>query len=326
MMYFEVVAGFLLLLVAAEFMVRGSVEMAKRFSIPPVVIGMTIIAIGTSAPELVVGIEAATSGAPGMALGNVVGSNIANVLLILGAAGLVATVVSKQGALLRDGLVLIAGSLLFTYFAMSGEIGKLSGFVLVSALLLFLVTSFRREQGQDSEDAQLHCEEVDEIGSLPNNLAIVLLALFGGLGGIIYGADVLVGGAVEIARNFEVSEEVIGLTIVALGTSLPELAASVVAAWRGHADVAIGNVVGSNLFNVLGIAGVVAIVEPLPVVEQIMSFDIWIMLAATMAILPLLVLGWRLTRTVSIVFILLYCGYIAMQGYGVDKALALVSL
>ncbi len=324
MMYFEVVAGFALLLVAAEYMVRGAVALAQKFSIPPLVIGMTIIAIGTSAPELVVGLEAASSGSPGMALGNVVGSNIANVLLILGVTGLVAIVVPKEGALLRDGIVLIAGSVLFVFISMSGEVGHISGFILVTALGAFLFTSFRREQKEGGADAELHLEEVEEVGRLPNNLIIILLALFGGLAGIIFGANILVDGSVQIARSFNVSEEVIGLTIVALGTSLPELAASVVAALRGHSDVAIGNVVGSNMFNILGIAGVVAILHPLPVASQIISFDIWIMLATTIAILPILILGWRLTRPVAALFLVLYCGYIAMQGYGVEKTLAMI--
>jgi cation:H+ antiporter len=323
-MYFDVIIGFLLLLGAAEFMVRGSVALAKRFSISPLVIGMTIIAIGTSAPELVVGLEAAVSGSPGMALGNVIGSNIANVLLVLGAAGLVTVMVSKEGALLRDGLVLLAGSVLFAFMCMSGEIGRIGGIILVISLAVFLIVSFRREKKEGGSDAELHIEEVDEVGSLPNNIFVVLAALIGGMAGIIYGADLLVDGSVQIARSFDVSEEVIGLTIVALGTSLPELAASVVAAFRGHADVAIGNVVGSNMFNILGIAGIVAIVQPLPVAHQIISFDIWIMLAATIVILPLLILGWRLNRSVAAIFLMLYCGYIVIQGYGVEKTLAYV--
>ena len=327
MMYFEVIAGFALLLGAAEYMVRGSVALAKKANISPLIIGMTIIAIGTSAPELVVGLDAAMSGSPGMALANVVGSNIANVLLILGAAGLVATIASKEGSLLRDGIVLIGGSVLFAFFCMSGEISSINGIILVSVLGLFLIASyFRVSKEQGSSDAELHMEEVDEVGNLPNKMWIILLALLGGLAGVVFGADLLVEGSVEIARSFDVSEEVIGLTIVALGTSLPELAASVVAALRGHADVAIGNVVGSNLFNILGIAGVVAIVSPLPVVDQILSFDLWVMLAATIAILPMLVLGWRLSRLTAIVFLMLYCGYIAMQGYGVDKVLEMVNL
>jgi len=322
MMYLQVAIGFVLLLVAAEFMVRGAVALARKMGISPLVIGMTVVAIGTSAPELVVGLQAGLAGAAGLALGNVIGSNIANVLLILGAAGLVAPIVSKEGSLLRDAVVLMGGSVLFAFFCMQGSIGLVAGIILVGALVGFLISSYRREHDQGGADAELHVEEVEEVGNLPENMGIVLAALFGGIAGILYGADLLVDGGVAIARSFGVSDEVIGLTLIALGTSLPELAASVVAAIRGHADVAIGNVVGSNLFNILGIAGVVAIVTPLPVSQQIVSFDIWVMLAATAMMLPLLIWGWRLNRSAAVVFLACYAAYVGLQAFGVEQALA----
>ncbi len=322
MIYLKVAIGFVLLLVAAEFMVRGAVALARRMNVSPLVIGMTIIAVGTSAPELVVGLEAGLKGAGGLALGNVVGSNIANVLLVLGVAGMVSPIISKEGALQRDGVVLIGGSILFTFFCIQGSIERTPGLILVAAFAVFLFASYRREHDKGGPDAELHLEEVEEVGSLPDSIWIVLLALFGGMAGILFGADLLVTGGVEIARVFGVSEEVIGLTLIALGTSLPELAASVVAAMRGHADVAIGNVVGSNLFNILGIAGIVAVVTPLPVSSQMVSFDIWVMLASTAIMLPLLIWGWRLNRSVSTVFVAVYAGYIALQAFGVERALA----
>ncbi len=321
-MYMKVAVGFVLLLVAAEFMVRGAVALARKMEISPLVIGMTVIAVGTSTPELVVGLQAGLSGAGGLALGNVVGSNIANVLLVLGAAGFVAPLVSKEGSLLRDGVVLFGGSVLFAFFCMHGSIGRVPGIILVVGLAGFLISSYRREHDQGGPDAELHLEEVEEIGNLPNNMWIVMGALIGGIAGIVIGADLLVDGGINIARDFGVSEEVIGLTLIALGTSLPELAASVVAAFRGHADVAIGNVVGSNLFNILGIGGVVAIVTPLPVSSQMASFDIWIMLATTALVLPLLIWGWRLNRSVATIFVTCYAGYIAIQAYGVERVLA----
>ncbi len=322
MLYLKLAVGFVLLLVAAELMVRGAVALARKMEISPLVIGMTVIAVGTSAPELVVGLEAGLSGSPGLALGNVIGSNIANVLLVLGAAGLVAPIVSKEGSLLRDSVVLIGGSILFTFFCVQGSIERIPGIILVAGLVGFLIVSYRREHGQGGPDAELHLEEVEDVGNLPDNIWIVLLALCGGIGGILIGAHLLVAGGVGIAREYGVSEEVIGLTLIALGTSLPELAASVVAAFRGHADVAIGNVVGSNLFNILGIGGIVAIVTPLPVSTQIASFDIWVMLAATTLMLPLLVWGWRLNRSMAAVFIVGYAGYVGIQAYGVERALA----
>jgi cation:H+ antiporter len=322
MMYLKVAIGFVLLLVAAEFMVRGAVALAKKSGISPLVIGMTVVAIGTSAPELVVGLQAGFAGAPGLALGNIVGSNIANVLLILGAAGLIAPVVSKHGALVGDAVVLVGGSILFAFFCMQGEIGVPSGAILVTALALFLYLSYRREREEGGADAELHVDEVDEVGELPDSALVVWVALLGGMAGIIYGADLLVDGGVDIAREFGVSEEVIGLTLVALGTSLPELAASVVAAVRGHADVAIGNVVGSNMFNILGIGGVVAMVTPLPVSNQVMTFDLWVMLGATALMLPVLLWGWRLSRPAAILFLALYAGYISIQAIGVEQVLA----
>lgn len=324
MMYVKVAIGFVLLLVAAEFMVRGAVAVAKKFGVSPLVIGMTIVAIGTSAPELVVGLQAGLAGSPGLALGNIVGSNIANVLLILGAAGLIAPVVSKHGSLLRDAVVLIGGSILFAFFCMQGEIGAVSGGILVVGLATFLYLSYKREHNEGGADAELHVEEVDEVGDLPDNTFLVWTALLGGMAGIILGADLLVDGGAKIARQFGVSEEVIGLTLVALGTSLPELAASVVAALRGHADVAIGNVVGSNLFNVLGIGGVVSMVTPLPVSNQIISFDLWVMLGATAIMLPILIWGWRLSKPAAALFLALYVGYIAMQAVGVERVLAAI--
>ncbi|MBT5519828.1 MAG: calcium/sodium antiporter, partial [Rhodospirillales bacterium] len=299
-----------------------AVALAKKFGVSPLVIGMTVVAIGTSAPELVVGLQAGLSGSPGLALGNVIGSNIANVLLILGAAGLIAPIVSKHGALLGDAVVLMAGSILFAFFCTQGQIGGLAGGVLVLALVVFLYLSYRREHDHGGADAELHVEEVEEIGGLPDGTFVVWLALLGGMAGTIYGADLLVDGGVDIARDYGVSEEVIGLTLIALGTSLPELAASVVAALRGHADVAIGNVVGSNMFNILGISGVVAMVTPLPVSSQIISFDLWVMLGATTIMLPILLWGWRLSRPSAVLFLALYCGYITMQAVGVEQVLA----
>ena len=173
MMYVKVAVGFVLLLVAAEYMVRGAVALAKKLEISPLIIGMTIVAIGTSAPELVVGLEAGLSGAPGLALGNVIGSNIANVLLILGAAGLIAPIVSRENSLRRDAMVLAGGSLLFAGFCLTGRIGVIGGSALVAGLALFLFLSYKREHDAGHDDAS---DEVDEVGELPDNMVITLLA------------------------------------------------------------------------------------------------------------------------------------------------------
>jgi len=324
--YAQILGGFLLLLFAADYMVRGAVAIAKRLDIAPVVIGMTVVAFGTSAPELVVGLQSGLSGAPGLAIGNVVGSNTANVLLVLGAAALVAPIVPKQGSLVHDAVFLMGGSILFAFFCVQGEVGRIGGGILVFGLVVFIINAYRRETSSpDTPDGELHVEEVEEVGNLPQSLPIEIIALVAGLAGILIGADQLVAGAIGVARDFGVSEEVIGLTVIAIGTSLPELAASVVAAYRGHADVAVGNVVGSNLFNILGIGGIVAMVTPLPVSGQMVSFDIWVMLLTTTLVLPLLLWQWRLLRPVGVVFLVVYAGYIAAQGYGVDRLLAALS-
>ena len=322
--YAQIFGGFLLLLFAADYMVRGAVALARRLSISPAVIGMTVVAFGTSAPELVVGLEAGLNDAAGLALGNVIGSNVANVLLVLGCAALITPIVPKRGALIHDSVVLMGGSIVFAFFCVQGEVGRIGGAILVAGLFAFVVSTYRREYGLKTPDAELHVEEVEEVGTLPDILLVEIVALLAGLAGILIGADMLVGGAIGVARELGISEEVIGLTVIAIGTSLPELAASVVAAYRGHADVSVGNVVGSNLFNILGIAGTVAIVTPLPVAGQLVSFDIWVMLLTTALLLPLLLWRWRIVRSVGTVFLVAYAAYIAAQAVGVEHMMEYV--
>ncbi len=323
MMYIEVAFGFVLLLGAAEFLVRGAVVLAKKLGISPLVIGMTVVAVGTSAPELVVSLDAALEGVPGIAIGNVIGSNIANILLILGVACLVAPIPKRPDAHLHDGSILLAGSFLFALLAWQGEIGVIPGLVLLVFFFGFLGHSYWRGTRHGDQETSDQIAEVEQMAGVTTSLWKASLLLFGGLAGVTLGADILVEGGTAIARTFEVSEEVIGLTLIALGTSLPELAASVVAAYRGHADVALGNVVGSNLFNVVGIVGVVALVVPLPVGEQILAFDLWVMLGVTIILIPFLIKGWRFGRLPASVFLLAYIGYIALQGYGVGNIISL---
>ncbi len=316
MMYFQVIAGFVLLLGGAELLVRGAVALASRLGVSKLVIGMTVIAFGTSAPELVVSLKAALSGAEGMALGNIIGSNIANVLLILGAAAMVTPIVTTPAALIRDGMVLLGGSLLFAGMLWSGTISNLDGMVLLALFFAFLGYSYWRETHSPGKAEETGAVEVDEYGGFTGSMWVASAALLGGLFGVIYGADLLVEGGVAIARLLGVSEEVSGLTLVAFGTSLPELAASVVAALHKHTDLALGNVVGSNLFNILGVIGTVSIIRPLPVPDQILSFDMWVMLGATALLLPFLMTGWRLSRTEAAIFLIGYVGYIAFQFNG----------
>ena len=321
MMYVQIFAGFVLLLAGAEVMVRGAVAVARRLGISNLVIGMTVVAFGTSAPELVVSLDAALSGAPAMTLGNLVGSNIANVLLVLGVAGLLAPIAVERRGFTHDSAMLLAGSVLFAAFCVLGVIGLASGLALLAAFFLFLAYTYWRATGGRDSVAEKVAEEVAAQQETSGGLWLGWLMFAGGLAAIIYGADILVDGGVAAARAAGVSEEVIGLTLIAFGTSLPELAASAVAAYRGHADVALGNVLGSNLFNVLGVAGTVAVVTPLPVPQQIVAFDLWVMLAATVVLIPALKSGWRLDRAEAGAFLLAYATYIGVQAYGVSALL-----
>lgn len=314
MMYLHLIGGIVIMLAAAEMFIRGAVSLAKILNIPPLVIGMIVVAIGTSAPEFMVTLDASLSGAPGLAVGNLIGSNIANVLLILGISCLLSPIKGPKTANFRGSFVLMAGSALFAVLCYQGQLSLMSGGVLFVAFLGFLVSTFRKES-TDADTAAEQIEEVESMTTIAAPMGVVVLTVLGGLVGIVWGADLLVEGGVAIARVFGVSEEVIGLTVIAFGTSLPELAASVMAAYHGHSDIALGNVVGSNLFNILGIAGLVAMVTPLPVSDAILSFDIWVMLGATALVLPILGGRWHPRRASGAFFLTLYIAYIGYNGF-----------
>jgi len=323
MMYLKVLLGFVFLLGSADILVRGAVGLARRLDISPLVIGMTIIAFGTSAPELMVSMDAALAGLPGMALGNVIGSNLANMLLILGAAALLMPIAVKPYALRGDAVTLLGGSLLFGWFCWNGPIGALQGAVLLVLLAVFLFRAYWRDSHDGGVRAEIHVEEVKDFEGL-KSLWVIWGALLAGLLGVVFGADLLVVGGVELARTYGVAEEVIGLTVLAFGTSLPELAASVVAALRGHTEVALGNVVGSNLFNVLAVVGTVALVSPLDAPAQVLNFDLWVMLGVTVLLMPFLMGGWRINRPTAAAFLIAYGGYIFIQAYGVSAVMEIL--
>ena len=322
-MYIQVFAGFVLLVGAAEILVRGAVSLADRFGISPLVIGMTVVAIGTSAPELVVSLSAVFEGSSGLAVGNLVGSNITNVLLILGATCLLKPIIKHPGSNPLDGWVLIGGTVLFIGLCLYGDIDQLAGTLLLIAFFGFLGASYWRDSHDPAAIKEV-AQEVEDFHGGHKPLYIALLMVVAGLAGLGYGADLLVQGGVQIAQIYGVSEEVIGLTLFALGTSLPELAASLVAAFRGHPAVAIGNVIGSNLFNILGVGGVLGLVANIPVPEQIISFDLWIMLGATAVLFPILVLNWRIPRITGAVLLMSYVGYVWIQAYGVENTMTLL--
>lgn len=316
----QFVGGFVLLLFGAEFLVRGAVSLARRLNVSPMIIGMTIVAYGTTSPELVVSIQAAVDGLPGISVGNVVGSNIANILLILGASAVIFPIVVKPKELYRDAAFMLGAALLFTALALSGTIERSQGFLMVAALIGYSVYAFMAERRRGREDPAAELAEEFEEG--PRSTWLAVLSVIGGVVAVVIGARLLVSAAVFTARVLGVGEEVIGLTIVAVGTSLPELATAVVAAFRRHSEVAVGNILGAGIYNLLAIMGLVAIVAPIPVPAQILVFDLWCMLAVTIVLLALLLLRKGLSRTAGIFFLIAFAAYTALQYYGVEKVLS----
>ncbi|MGQ9368213.1 calcium/sodium antiporter [Azospirillum sp. ST 5-10] len=302
----ELVAGLVLLLVGGEALVKGSVGVATRLGVSPLLIGLTLVGFGTSTPELVTSLRAAQLGAPGIAIGNVVGSNIANVLLILGMAALLLPMATSKDAFRRDGTVLMGASMLLLPVALLGVVDRWVGLLFLVLLFAYTVHTYRSERRPDAGvpgDAPAAGMPVWLGGAIA----------LAGIAAVVFGADLLVGAAMVLARAAGVSETVIGLTLVAVGTSLPELATSVMAALRRQSDVAFGNIVGSNIFNILGILGVTAAVSPIPVPPEIAGFDIWAMLAAALLLVGFAVTGWRISRWEGAAFLAAYLAYVAVQ-------------
>ena len=314
MSYVLLAIGIVLLFGGGELLVRGAVAVANRAGISPLLVGMTIVAACTSAPELVVSIGAAMRGSSDIAIGNVIGSNTFNVMAVIGISALIAPIAVDPRGLRRDSLWMLVASVATVALVMVGVIDRVPGVLMLIALVAYVWTSYRREMREVEEEdpaARVHRHEAEEIEG-PDKLATSIGFLIGGLAALVIGAEFLVRGATDIAQSWGVPEAVIGLTVVAAGTSLPELATSVVAAFRGHSDVAVGNVVGSNLFNLLGILGLTAIVRPVHVAPQIASLDIWVMLAVSVLLALLLTTRGRVGRLVGSGMIVLYIGYLVV--------------
>jgi cation:H+ antiporter len=306
--------GLTLLLVGGEGVVRGAVAAAQRLGISPLVIGLTVIGFGTSAPELVVSVEAALSGAPALAVGNVLGSNIANILSIVGIAALLSPLVVHPDALRRDGVVLLLVTLGFPLAALNGVIGPTEGMVMVALLFAYLAWSIWSDRHNAGPAADLHREEAEGFtDALPQSGWVIVLFILLGLTALLGGARLAVTGATALARDAGISETVIGITLVAIGTSLPELATAIAAVRRGNSDVCIGNIIGSNLFNILGIAGAAAIAAPLPFTDPLAVADLWIMLGCTALLMAFMLTGLRIVRWEGCVLLLLYALFIAFQ-------------
>ncbi|TVQ03943.1 MAG: sodium:calcium antiporter [Roseinatronobacter sp.] len=298
-----VAGGLVLLLVAGDFLVRGAVNLSLRLGIPAFMVGMTVVAFGTSAPELLVSVQAVLADAGGLALGNVVGSNIANILLVMGAPALLAPVVMGRESM-RDFGMMIGATLLFIALAFTGVIGMWQALVLLAAFAVFMGDSILRGRKARVEVEELEGADPD----LQGPKIAIYLAL--GLIGLPIGAQLLVTGAVDIAAALGVSDVVIGLTIVAIGTSLPELATTLMAALRREGGVALGNILGSNLFNLLLILGVAGLVGPMTVPAEMLRLDLWVMLGAALLLAPFIWTGRPIGRIFGGVLLLAYGGYL----------------
>jgi len=311
---FTLAGGLALLMVAASGLVRGASALALRFGLSPLVVGLTVVAFGTSAPELVVSVQAALAGAGGIAVGNVVGSNIANVGLILGVAALVRPLATERSVLRRDLPALLGATALSVVLLLDREVVLWEGLVLAALLVGYLTWSIvaARREGIAPEAGLPVSPEESTSGARGGVWRDALFVLLG-LGGLVVGADLFVGAATALAEAAGVSNAVIGLTVVALGTSLPELATSVVAAWKGEGAMAVGNVIGSNLFNLLGILGVAALVRPLAA-PGLQTLDLAVMAALALMLLPMMLSGRRLVRAEAIVLLAGYGAYMMYLG------------
>jgi cation:H+ antiporter len=304
-------AGLIFLIAGGEILVRGASVLATLLRISPLVIGLTVVAFGTSAPELAVSVQAAHAGSGDLAMGNLVGSNIANVLLVLGLAAVLAPVTVSSKLVQFDVPLMIGASLLLLLFGLNGAIQAWEGILLVGLLAAYNVWSLRQGRAESESVKDAFARAAPAAGGsrfavLTSGVLVLLGLLFLGLG-----ARWLVDGAVGIARLMGVQELVIGLTVVAIGTSMPELVTTIVGSLRGHRDLAVGNVVGSNLFNILGVLGVASIVAPdgIPVSQAALALDIPIMIASAVACLPIFFTGHRIDRWEGVLFLLYYLAY-----------------
>lgn len=316
--------GLALLLAGGEALVRGAVAIADRLSIPPLIVGLTIVALGTSAPELTVSIQAVLSNVPDIVTGSVVGSNIANVLLVLGATALIQPIRASRRIVHRDGMLLLIATSFLVSLSLLGTIYPVMGVAMVLVFAAYTAYSYwseRVEAKRLARDtaAELAAGEIEEYKGVSTQLWVSIPIFVAGCAAVVFGAQLLVDAAINIARGLGVSEAVIGLTMIAIGTSLPELTISILAATRGHSDVALGNVIGSNLSNILVILGVASFFGPIPITGQIPWFDVWVMLGATVILLPVLVSGWSISRREATGFLIFYAAYIAAAFLGVPE-------
>ncbi len=306
MEWIQLIGGFVLLLLGGEFLVRGGVSIARKFNVSPLVIGLTVVAFGTSAPELLVSVNAAILGHPEISIGNVVGSNIANIALILGSSALIHQMLITSETIKFDIPILMLASLLFASAATDGEISRVEGIAGLICLMMFLLLQIRNAK-KDKEKIKVEDMKGEKTYPLFASVLIVIASCFA----LSYGADLLIDGASAIARDFGVSERIIAVSIVALGTSLPELVTSIIAAIKKESDLAVGNIVGSNIFNIFCIIGVSATITPIRFAWSNFSFDFVWMLALTLLMFVLILVKkpYDLNKIGGTVLLLSYIVY-----------------
>ena len=316
------IGGLALLITGGELLVRGSVRVAERMGVSPLLIGLTLVGFGTSTPELVTSVQAAIAGSPGIAVGNIVGSNIANILLILGLSAVIFPIAVQGSALKRDGVIVVGAAVLLALVSWTVGLTRVVGVLFVLGLVSYMVYAYLQERTAGAQagdhtaafDKAQALEGVDATLHAPKGRAgwiAPLLMAVGGLAIIIFGGRLLVDGAIQLARVVGLSEAVIGLTVVAVGTSMPEFVTSVMAAIRRQADVALGNVLGSNIYNTLGIGGLTALISPTAVPEQIVRLDNPVMIGVSLLLLLFAATGRRISRREGAVFVTLYVAYVS---------------
>lgn len=310
--------GLCLLIAGGDLLVRGAVRIAERLRLSPMLIGLTVVGMGTSTPELAASIKASLAGSPGIAIGNIVGSNIANALLILGVAALIAPVLVSSRTLWRDGGVGLAAALALLAAGATVGLSREAGLAFLIMMAGYIYYAWRQERvgaaHSAAYDRAVAMEEVDP-ALVPHEqpagrLSVALLLFIVGLGLVVGGAGLLVNAAIAIAGQFGVSDTVIGLTVVAVGTSVPELVTSAVAAWRRQGDIALGNVLGSNIYNILFIGGLTGVIAPTAVPASIMAFDLWALVAVLLVAMAFAFSGGRLSRKEGFVLVAAYVAYV----------------
>ena len=313
---FAILAGGIILLIwAGDWLVRGSASIARKFGIPSLIVGLTIVAFGTSAPELVVSVQAVLKDASELAIGNVIGSNIANVLMVLGLPALIMSIKTDTAGVTRNALIAIGATVvMIALMFIHAPLARWQGLILFAGIAAYLTWMFGLAKSGSDDPALKEMAEIDDMGGMPQNMWLSVVYIILGIIGLAVGGNLIVSNAETIASHYGVSDEVIGLTLVAIGTSLPELATVVVAAYRGETEVAIGNVLGSNIFNIFAVLGTAALVGPVRIPADLLVFDVWVMLASILALLVVILTRKPISRLTGAMFLggyILYIGAIA---------------